>query len=207
MTIDERADGAVVVSYDGTWLTRVTFILAVLFLGVAAYDVFIGTRGTDRLVALLASAATCAVAAAVLLEVSHFEFVPASKTLTWRRRWGFRQHSGSLPFASIQSVLVERPIGDQGVPSRRLTLRTTDGQQIPITVGYRPDGDAVALQIASRIRALLGHAAEESRTGHVKALVAAGKTVEAIRVLREEEGLNLTEAKRRVDELKSGSSE
>jgi ribosomal protein L7/L12 len=35
----------------------------------------------------------------------------------------------------------------------------------------------------------------------VRALIAAGKTIDAIRVLREEEGLSLVDAKRRVEEL------
>jgi ribosomal protein L7/L12 len=35
----------------------------------------------------------------------------------------------------------------------------------------------------------------------VRALIAAGKIVDAIRVLREEDGLSLVDAKRRVEEL------
>jgi ribosomal protein L7/L12 len=36
---------------------------------------------------------------------------------------------------------------------------------------------------------------------NVRALIAAGKTIDAIRLLREEEGLSLPDAKHRLDEL------
>ena len=83
-------------------------------------------------------------------------------------------------------------------------LRTTDGQEIPITAGYRPDADGTVLQIANRIRALLGHDAGAAHMHNVRALIAAGKTIDAIRVLREEESLSLLEAKRRVEEISTG---
>jgi hypothetical protein len=203
MTLDERADGTLVVSYDSVTLTRVMPAATVLFLAVAAYDVVIGTRGTDRLAGLLGSAATCLLVAIVFLERAWFEFAPDSRTVTWRRRWALQLRSGSIPFGSIQSVLVERPIGDDGTPSRRITLQTVGGEEIPITVGYRPDRDGVVLEIASRIRALLGHETSATHMPTVKALLAAGKTFDAIRVLREEEGLSLTAAKRRVEDLVS----
>ena len=36
---------------------------------------------------------------------------------------------------------------------------------------------------------------------NVRALIVAGKTIDAIRILREEEGLSLLDAKRRIEEL------
>jgi ribosomal protein L7/L12 len=70
-----------------------------------------------------------------------------------------------------------------------------------VTVGYRPDADGSVLHIASRIRALLGHESDATHLSNVRALIAAGKIVDAIRVLREEDGLSLVDAKRRVEEL------
>jgi len=201
MNVDEAADGSVIVSYDGLWLTKVMLTFAALFLVVAGYDVFFSTRGTGRLLGLLASAVTCLLVAVVFLETACFRFGRPMKTVTWRRRWGLRERSGSIPFASIHAVLVERPIGDDGTPSRRITLKTSDGALIPITVGYRPDADGSVVQIAGRIRALLGHDAAQTHHSHIEALVAAGNVVEAIKVLREEERLTMVEAKQRVDAL------
>ena len=119
----------------------------------------------------------------------------------WRRRWALRQRSGSIPFGSVQSVLVERPIGDDGTPSRRIVLKTIAGEDIPMTVGYRPDADGAVVHIASRIRVILGHDSRATHVDNVLTLMAAGKTIDAIRILREEEGLSLLDAKRRIEEL------
>jgi hypothetical protein len=201
VNVEEAADGTVIVSYDGLWLTKVMLTFAALFFIVAGYDVFFSARGTSRLLGLLASAVTCSLVAVVFLETASFRFARAMRTVTWRRRWGLRERSGSIPFASIQAVLVERPIGEDGTPSRRITLKTSDGAIIPITVGSRPDSDGSIIQIADRIRALLGHDVAQTQHSQIEALVAAGKVVEAIKVLREEERLTLVEAKQRVDAL------
>lgn len=201
MTIDERDDGTIIVTYDSTRLTWLMLAGAAVCLIVAGYDVSIGARGTDRVLGLFGAAGTCLLVAVVFLERAWFEFAPARRIVAWRRRWALRERSGTTPFKAIQSVLVERPIGDEGTPSRRIVLKTMDGDDIPITVGYRPDADGAVLHIASRIRALLGHQESGGHMHTVQALIAAGKTIDAIRVLREEEGLSLLDAKRRIEEL------
>jgi hypothetical protein len=206
MTIDEHGDGTIVVTYDSIRLTWLMLAATAILLAVAGYDVFLGTRGLDRIVGLLGAAVTCLIVAIVFLERAWFEFSPATRIVTWRRRWGLRTHSGSLPFGSIELVTVERPIGDDGTPSRRIVLKTKEAQDIPITVGYRPDADGATLEIVSRIRELLGHDTDAMHVNAVRALIGAGKTIDAMRVLRESEGLSLAEAKRRVEELSASRS-
>jgi hypothetical protein len=201
MKLEDQIDGSLVVAYDSRSLTRLMLVLMTLFLGVAGYDVFIGIRGMDRLPGLLGAAGTCLGIGILFLESARFHFVAATRTVTWRRRWALRERSGSLPFSSIQSVRAERPLGDDGTPSRRILLRTNDGKEIPVTVGYQPDPDGTVLQIAARIRLLLGHNSEMTQPEELKLLIATGRKIEAVRVLRENEGLSLTEAKQRVDEL------
>ena len=201
MTIDERHDGTILVTYDSARLTWLMLAAGGVSLVTAGYDVFIGARGADRLAGLLGAAGTCLLVAIILLERVWFEFAPATRVVTWRRRWALRQQSGSIPFGSIQRVLVERPIGDDGTPSRRIVLKTATGDDIPMTVGYRPDADGAVLRIASRLRVLLGHGSDATHMPNVLALIAAGKAIDAIRILREEEGLSLLDAKRRIEEL------
>ena len=153
MTIDERADGTAVVSYDSLRLTRFMLTATVLLLAVAGYDSFVGARGTERLVGLLGAAATCLLVGIVFLERSWFQFAPATRLVTWRRRWALRQRAGTIPFNSIQSVLVERPIGDDGTPSRRIVLKTVAGEDIPVTVGYRPDADGALAALDAAVGA------------------------------------------------------
>jgi hypothetical protein len=206
MNIEDTPDGSLRVTYDGRGLTKVMLAATALFAGVAGYDVFVGARGTDRLIGLLASAATCLAIAILFLETADFEFSRPTHLVLWRRRWALRERSGSIPFSEIQSVTVERPLGDTGTPSRRVVLKTRDGAVVPLTVGYRPDSDDAILKTAERIRALLGHDAAVTARQDVDDLIAAGKTIEAIRVLREREGLSLGDAKQRVEELRQKAS-
>jgi hypothetical protein len=200
VTIEEAPGGNIVVSYNSSALTKLMLVFATLFLGVAGYDVILGERGPERLIGLVASSLTCFLVAIVFLEIAWFQFARDTGMVTWHRRWALRRREGSLPFTSIEAVIVERPMGDDGTPSRRIALRTIDGKAIPITMGYRADGDGAVLKIADRIRSLLGHSGDTHQE-NVRQLIASGKTIDAIRVLREEEGLNLLEAKQRVDEL------
>jgi len=206
MNVEEAADGTLVVTYDGRGLTRLMLAATALLVAVAGYDVVAGARGTERLIGLLASAATCFVVAIVFHETARFEFSRPTHLVTWRRRWGFLKRSGTVPFGAIQSVMVERPLGDDGAPSRRINLRMVNGAAIPLTVGYQSDVDGAILKVADRIRAVLGHNAQETRSADVSTLVAAGKMIEAIKVLRETEGLTLTDAKQRVDDLRRKAS-
>ena len=201
MTIEERDDGTILVTYDSTRLTWLMLAVGGVCLATAGYDVFIGSRGADRLAVLLGAAGTCLLVAIVFLERAWFQFALATRIVTWRRRWALRQRSGSIPFGAVQSVLVERPIGDDGTPSRRIVLKTIAGEDIPMTVGYRPDADGAVVHIASRIRVILGHDSRATHVDNVLTLMAAGKTIDAIRILREEEGLSLLDAKRRIEEL------
>jgi hypothetical protein len=204
MTIDERPDGTVLVTYDSRGLSVFMLAFSGLFVLVALYDLSIGTRGTARLVGLVGSATTGLLVAMVFLERAWFEFSPVTRVVTWRRRWALQQRSGTMPFDSIQSVLVDRPLGDEGTPSRRVTLLTTGGDNIPMTVGYRPDADDTIVRIAARIRAVLGRETKSTHLDAARALIAAGRSVEAVKLVRENEGLTLTEAKRRVERIQAG---
>jgi len=199
MKVDETSDGSLTITYDSSTLTKWMGGLTTVFLGVAAYDVLVGTRGTDRLLGLLGAAATCFLIGIVFLEIASFRFATSTRIVTWRRRWALRERSGTMSFAAIESVQIETPIGDSGIPSRRISLWTADGVAIPITVGFRPDADGAIKQTAARLRTLLGHPSGKPLMRDVDAMVRAGRVVDAIRVLRQEEGLSLTEAKQRVD--------
>lgn len=200
MEAREEEDGALLLTYDGSlwtkWLVGATMVL----LGTAAYDYFVGSRGDDRLIGLLGGAATTALSALIMLEQSHFRVDPRSRLIEWQRRWGFRRRAGITPFADVRDVSVERPLGDDGVPSRRVVLHLSDGTLLPVTVGYRPDADGAILQAAETIRRVLGQA-PPTLTDSIRVLIAAGRTIDAIKLLREREGLSLTEAKRRIEEM------
>jgi hypothetical protein len=204
MKADETADGTLVVSYSSAGLAMLFLVLLTVFLAIALYDVTMGTRGTDRMVGLLGAAATCLVSGLVVLETTRFEFARSTRTLSWRRRWGLRVRSGSLRFSDIRSVSLQRPMGDDGTPSRRIIITTTSGVEVPVTIGYAADPDEAVVQVADLIRAVVGLKQDGTPSKEIETLIAEGRTIEAIKRLRET-GSSLTDAKRRVDERKGRS--
>jgi hypothetical protein len=120
--------------------------------------------------------------------------------IEWEQRWGFRRRAGILKFADVQHVSVDVPIGDDGVPSRRIVFHLSNGNLLPVTVGYRPDTDNTIANAAEAIRTVLGQA-PSNITDSLRALIAKGQTISAIKLLREHEGISLAEAKRRVEEM------
>ena len=196
-----QPDGSLLLTYDSSLWSKLAIAATVVLLATAGYDYFIGPRGDDRLIALLASAATMAIFAVVLLEQSRFRVDPATQLIDWDQRWAFKRKSGVLRFVDVQHVGVEVPIGDRGVPSRRIVLHLSNGTLLPVTVGYRPDNGDEILKAADMLREAIGQP-PPIMADSLRALIRQGHTMNAIKLLVEREGVSLTEAKRRVDELK-----
>jgi len=197
---ERQADGSLLLTYDSSLWSKWAIAFTIVLLGTAGYDYFIGTRGDERMIGLLAGAATTALTALVILEQSRFRLDPLTRLIEWEQRWGFRRRSGILKFADVQHVSVDVPIGDDGVPSRRIVFHLSNGTLLPVTVGYRPDADNEIMNAAETIRGVLGQAAP-STAESVRALLAHGKKIDAIKLLVERESLSLAEAKQRVDDL------
>jgi len=113
----------------------------------------------------------------------------------WRRRGAI------IPFDDIVSILLQTPIGDEGVPSRRITIKTSD-HEVPISTAYSPDHDEKTLGIADKLRGFLGASTGGAVLDSVRSLVENGSTLDAVRLLRQETGISLEEAHTRVEEMK-----
>jgi len=197
-------DGTLVLTHDSAWLSKLLFGLAALLIATGGYDYFVGVRGTDRLIAILGGVATCALGGLVTLERAHFRLSPRAGTIVWSRRWGFRRRSGSLSFEDVKSIVAERPLGDDGIPSRRIVLHTRDGRTIPVTVGYSQDGGGDMLRIAEQIGLMVGSGGGKPSDA-LQSLIDAGQIIDAVKLLRETRGLTITEAKAEIEAMKKQS--
>ena len=135
MNVTKAADGSLLLTYDGRVWSKWLFGGALLMAAIAAYDLTIGTRGDDRLIGLIGGIVTCAGAGAVMFETARFRVDPFHRIIEWDRRWAFQHRSGTLRFDDVRHVAIEVPIGDEGIPSRRLVLHMTDGSMVPVTAG------------------------------------------------------------------------
>jgi hypothetical protein len=100
---------------------------------------------------------------------------------------------GSLAFSSIANVLVQSPVGDSGIPSRRVTLKLIDGGELPLTRGYLTDSRNRILMLGGRIRQLIGRGAADP-VASVNALADAGQSLDAVRLRRQTSDVTLDRA-------------
>jgi hypothetical protein len=193
MQAAEQPDGTFVISHDRTRLARWFLAAGMVSLLSLAY----GQRdwSNEGIKGLLAATAACWLTGLVLWERSAFRFDPWSRTIHWRRRWAWSLAEGSLPFGSVREVLVRSPIGDSGVPSRRLTMKLADGSELPLSRGYLTDHGDRLLALGGRLRQVIGIDAAEVPSD-IEALARAGHTLDAVRLRRQTSGVSLEHAVR-----------
>ena len=106
-----------------------------------------------------------------------------------------------IPFASIEDVLIDTMVSDApGATSYRLSLSTSEGP-VPFSATYEAGADRFQQMRAVLVNAIFGQASAPAAQDPVRALVAAGRTIDAISLLRQREGISLTEAKARIDDI------
>jgi len=206
MRSELEADGTLVVRHDSTSWLRFFLAASVALLAIAGYDLLrVSPPRHDRLGATLISAALCLGCGLAMAESGRFAFDRARRLVVWRKRWAWVVREGSLSFDDVRGVVVQTPLGDEGVPSRRITLKLADGRELPLRTSYRPDATDEVPRLAEQIRVVLGHpaapeAAAAPPPAALDALLHAGRTIEAIKLLRREKGISLRDAKLEVDE-------
>lgn len=195
MEAADRPDGTFVVSHDRTRLAR--WFLAAGIAGLLSLAYGAGHWSGERIQGVLAATGACWLVGVILWERSAFRFDPSSRTIHWRRRWGWSQSQGFLPFSSVQYVLVLSPLGDSGVPGRRLALKLADGSELPLSRGYLTDHGDRLLALSGRLRQVIGvAAAHDELSSDAEALARAGHTLDAVRLRRQASNVSLERAVR-----------
>lgn len=156
----------------------------------------------DRTIGLIGASITC-LFFLLLSETSDFVFDAGARRLAWNRRVGLVRRSGVVPFEEIEQVVVRTALGSDSVaPSQRIVLLTRNSE-LPLTASYSPS-DAHA-ENAECLRVFLGRTQVEPLTASVNALVASGRDLDAIRELRLQRGMSLTDAHAEVEQIRRKS--
>ena len=139
--------------------------------------------------------------AVLLFRRDRFVFDTSAERVTWRKWSLARSSSGELDFSDILDVTIESISGAEGGGSYRVALRTKEGT-VPLTEAYAGGTDRWR-PTAARIRRILGQAGERPADADTDSLLDQGRKIDAIRQLRETEGLSLTQAKAKVESIDS----
>ncbi|MFP5211809.1 MAG: SRPBCC domain-containing protein, partial [Acidobacteriota bacterium] len=132
-----------------------------------------------------------------------FVFDLRHRMVDWSRRRALSRKRGTVPFDSIRAVVAQTPIGDHGIPSRRIALLTHEGE-LPLSVAYSPDNGNECLRIAAELNRAIGRPTDDPLSHSLRGAVEAGRSLEAIRLLRQERPMSLGAAYGEIEKLKTG---
>ena len=207
MKIVERSKNRLVIEAGDA---RFAWLLAALCAGSAVWAALICIQrpsaiDSERVLGLIAASAIFLAGFLALYERARFVFDRSTRSLQWRRRRAFGSRSGNVPFDRIQAVLAQVTVSGKGSthPKWRLALGL-DGEQLPVSVGYVPDGSAYTLSSSETVRRFIGLSVTDPFVAKVHATLQSSGQAEAVRLLHEERHVSPAAAERFVAEL-SGS--
>lgn len=143
-------------------------------------------------------------ATALLTYRTRFDFDLDSKKVKWfsKRITGFK--GGEFPLSDIGNVVIQGSTAgnSNNVPTYSITIEKTDGSKIPLSPAYIADekGNTEAIE---KIRELLTMDTDisEIKDQSVESMVADGRIVDAIKMVRNWQGVSLTDAHNIIKEI------
>lgn len=172
-------------------------------IGIAATRRF-GVELAAREWMVLVGVTLACTGSALAVPTTEFVFEASARRVAWRRARLASARAGSIPFSELRGVRVESETsrGESWRPTAtyRVWLDTSSGT---LPLGYLDQIDAKRCEeIAAEIREIAGLGAPGSAAPDpIAALVAGGRSVEAVQRVRELRRCSLEEARRVVREL------
>ena len=199
MYIKERQDG------PRTVFEYMPLLIPALLAATSAYLMWVAVSGafglaeTDQPAWIAALGASCLlVVAAWFCRREQMIFDAGTRTVSWSK-WSLRDRTGGdIPFDQVQHVIVEATGGD-GVMSYRLVVETA-GERIPMTSHFAGNPDHWE-PVAERLRRVIGLKVDDPANADARALIAAGKKAEAIRMLTEAKAMSIAGAASLAEQL------
>jgi len=135
---------------------------------------------------------------AAFFNLSDATFDLAARTVSLRRINALGVRRQVLSFDAIEAARVETTSTDGGRTTMARLALTAGGRAIPLTTAYSPGLERHEAMREAIAAALGGHAAAAVGADPVESLVRQHRMIDAIRLLRAREGLDLATAHQRV---------
>ena len=132
-------------------------------------------------------------------------FDTARQQVQWMRRRAFRLAGGTVPFGEMRGIILDSMIDDHGMLMYRLVIQTTE-KPVPMSDAYG-GGQAYYESLRKQILEFLhmDHSADpapdDGGEASIRFLLAQGRKVDAIALMRTSYQLDLAEAVDRVNEI------
>ncbi len=198
--IKERRQGALVVFEQRPGVVAALIALCALIMVALGLSGWFGISELDQpswfAIAIGLVLAGCLVA---FFGIERAIFDCDRREIRWSKRKLFRHRSGRLSFDEVAAVTLETLSSSESVPAARVVLLTETGK-LALTDHY--SGSPLLWRpILERIEAILDLGSEGSLEESLRSLMAQGRKIDAIRLLRSERSLSLEEAKAHIDKL------
>ena len=203
MKIHQPSPDLLIVESLDNGFTKLCLVGFLLMLVIGVFQLYRQPLGweSEQVHGALAGCGFFALLFVLFFERVRFVFDRRIKLIVWRRRRALRAKGGEVTFSSVVRILVNVPIGDQGhPPNRQIILKLKEGV-LPLTVTTTTDVDDVQLHLAERLRQFMGEDPREPAQSAIDEAIAAGQIIQAVKLLREHDGLSLLDAKLRVSEI------
>jgi hypothetical protein len=177
------------------WISGVCFAAAAILIACFAYDHDQSEQLIPAVLSLIFGLA--------FLHATDVTFDKVERICVIRRFDVLRLTRTRLAFADIADVRVEiAPMQDDAdALSCRLSLVTASAV-VPLTASYEPNQKRYNAMRDAVLEAVFGDRPRPGAVDPVRMLVKQGRIIDAVAILRMREGLDLTTASARVDELR-----
>jgi hypothetical protein len=189
-------------SPDSLVLRDRSALLALLLLGAAVLMAvsFLLVRGQAGLLVVAAFFAVCGLA---FLRTSTVVFDKGSRTCFIRRRDIFKVTERAVPFSEITNVRLDQSSGgEMGTTSTFRVTLVTQAEDVPLSAVYEAGRAKYEAMREALVDILFDSRARPAEPDPVEGMLKSGRIIDATAFLRRRDGLGLTEAKTRVDELR-----
>jgi hypothetical protein len=184
---------------------RTLWMSVVCFAAMAIFVVRFGFVSNQP--AVLIPAALFLMFALAFLRATDVTFDKTKRVCDIRRLDVLHQTRLRLAFTDITDARVELvPMPDNPAdPSCRLSLVTTSAV-VPLTAGFEPSQARYNAMRDAVLEAVFGDGKRPAAPDPVRMLVKEGRIIDAVAMLRARDGLDLTTASKRVDELRKAEN-
>jgi len=145
----------------------------------------------------------------VLFKKSRFEFCRATGRLEWSRRGLFSRKGWTVPLSDIENVILRTGLGEDNeytvflfTARGKIPLNVYDTNEKQIRLTHASVRKEEAENISNLIRRMLGKSDVDIAEESIRELVKAGIIVDACKLAEEHYNLNLTEARKRIEQIK-----
>jgi hypothetical protein len=203
MKLRTLPDGSLVLEERLTLLRWGALVLALALVAVLGHGAWVRGRLLPREAVGGGLGVMALVGLSAAVADREFRFNRALGRMTWTVRHLTRTRIGEVRFHEIEGVVLRSEV-DTDNPSRPLhytPLLETRAGTIPLS-SFNSRDRKHCEEVAHAVAVVLGRPTESVKALAVEDLVAAGRLVDAITLVRKERGLDLSAAKSYVDSLR-----